>query len=145
MSPVTYADTSVIAAYYCPETLSDRAERALMAAEAVGISTLTEVELASAVSRKVRDRELGKPDAVRILDRFRLHVAQGLYQRLPLDTVHYETARDWLSRFTIVSRTLDALHLAVAFQHEAVLLTADARQAEAARRIGMKADLVAED
>ena len=143
MSPVTYADTSIVAAYYCPEPLSDRAESALMAVKAVGISSLTEVELASAVGRKVRDRELGEPDAVRILNRFHLHVSKGMYQRLPLDTVHYETARDWLSRFTIVSRALDALHLAVAFQHEAALLTADVRQAEAARRIGMKVDLVA--
>ena len=42
-----YVDTSILAAYYCPEPLSAAAEDALRRIEAPAISVLTEVEFCS--------------------------------------------------------------------------------------------------
>ena len=47
-----YIDTSVLVAYYCPETISDRVESMLLDMEKTAISPLTEVELVSALSGK---------------------------------------------------------------------------------------------
>lgn len=138
-----YADTSVIAAYYCPEPLSVKAERLLVAEAAPAISWLTEVELASAVARKVREGELSSSDGGLILARFRLHVSSSLYSMTALDAVHYETARTWLGRCAVVLRSLDALHLAVAFSIGATVVTADRGQKKAADALGLPARLLA--
>jgi predicted nucleic acid-binding protein len=53
-----YIDTSVLVAYYCPEPFADKAEEFLAKIDKPNISALTEVELFSALSRKLRN----KPD-----------------------------------------------------------------------------------
>jgi len=60
---LNYLDTSVLAAYYCPEPLSDEAESIVRASRTPAICDLTEVELFSALSRKVRTRELDATEA----------------------------------------------------------------------------------
>ena len=129
---MVYLDTSVLAAYYCPEAMSAKAEKAILRSVLPAISLLVEVEFYSAVARKVREGTLSEADATRIVTRFRLHVDAGYYERLPIAPTHYEIARDWVGRFVAPLRTLDALHLAVCFAAEAVLLTADAALAKAA-------------
>jgi len=135
---MTYLDTSVLAAYYCPETLSPKAEDAILRAEPPAISQLVEVELHSALARKIREGVLTKADGVRIMTQFRLHLHDAYYHRVPIEAVHYAIAGEWIGRFSTALRTLDALHLAVTFSSDAVLLTADAGLAEAARHFGVR-------
>lgn len=139
---MTYLDTSVLAAYYCPEALSDRAEAAILESATPLISQLVEVELQSAVARKVRERELLKDDGVEILTRFRLHLDSACYSRLPIEASHYDIAGTWISRLDVALRTLDALHLAVCFDADATLLTADTGLARAARHFRVKTRLL---
>jgi len=137
-----YLDTSVLAAYYCPEAASAKAERAVLRCDQPAISPLVEVELVSAVARKVREGALSETDATRIVSQFRLHLDDGCYVRLPIHAAHYDIARDWLGRFATPLRTLDALHLAVSFASAAVLFTADRGLAKAAQHLGVRVDLL---
>jgi predicted nucleic acid-binding protein len=137
-----YIDTSVLAAYYCPEPFSDVAEDYLLSERRPAVSQLTEVELASAVSRKVRVKELPEKDGLRILDAFQSHIDALMYTYLILDSRHYQLARSWISRFSTPLRTLDALHLAVSATSDLELITADNRLAESASRLGIKAKLI---
>jgi len=132
-----YLDTSVVVAYYCPEPLSRRAERLLRAHSHPAVSDLTEVELRSALSRKVRVGELQTTSATQIASRFSSHLEEGLYTRVPLDRRHYEMASEWLGRFTLALRTLDALHLAVAASEGFRVATADATFARSAKALGI--------
>ncbi|GAG95804.1 unnamed protein product, partial [marine sediment metagenome] len=50
-----YLDTSVLAAYYCPEEKSDAVEKIIVKNKPLRISPLNEVEFASALSKKVRE------------------------------------------------------------------------------------------
>jgi len=120
-----YLDTSVLAAYYCPEPLSDRAERIVRSATSPALSELTELELLSALSRKVRARELSAADATRIMGRFTAHVAAGMFQRVVLDHRHFDLARGWMGRLTLSLRTLDTLHLAIASAEALPIATFD--------------------
>jgi predicted nucleic acid-binding protein len=129
---MVYLDTSVLAAYYCPEAMSAKAEKAIRRSVLPAISLLVEVEFYSAVARKMREGALSEDDATRIVTRFRLHIDEGCYKRLPIDGTHYEVARDWVGQFVTPLRTLDALHLAVCFVSDAALLTADVGLAKAA-------------
>jgi hypothetical protein len=139
---LTYIDTSVLAAYYCPEPLSGRAQRALQDADDRAISSLVEVELVSALGRKVRTREMSRADARRILAIFQSHLDQGIYTRLAVDAIHCAKARDWLATFTAPLQTLDALHMAVAASLDCPLLTADTALAKVCAKVGVKARLI---
>jgi predicted nucleic acid-binding protein len=58
-----YLETSVLAAFYVPEPLSAKAERAVRSEAKPAISELTELEFFSAVARKVRSGGLARPTA----------------------------------------------------------------------------------
>ncbi|MEI7457641.1 MAG: type II toxin-antitoxin system VapC family toxin [Nitrosomonadales bacterium] len=139
---MVYLDTSVLAAYYCPEAMSAKAEKAILRCERPTISSLVEVEFRSAVARKVREGTLSATDATRIITQLHLHVESGCYERLAIEELHYEMARDWIGRFLAPLRTLDALHLAVCFAASANLLTADANLANAGHRFGVLTELL---
>ncbi len=138
----TYADTSLLTAYYCPEAGSDKAQAFLVKQEGVSISWLTEAEMMSAISRKVRERELSKQDARKIADLFQEHVQGGYYEVLALEATDYESAVELLGRFNTPLRTLDALHVAVALRESRPLATADDKLAKAAKRCGVKSHFV---
>lgn len=137
-----YVDTSVLGAYYCPESLSAMAEQALRGVEDPVISSLTEVEFFSLVAKKHRLKELTEPKARRALGTFTAHVADGYYRRLMLSAEYYTKARSLLGSFNTTLHTLDALHLALAISEKLPLLTADSTLATAARKFKVKAILV---
>lgn len=134
-----YLDTSVVVAYYCPEPLSQHAERVVRSQARPAISELTEVELLSALSRKVRNRELPDTQAAQVAAQFLTHLEGNFYTRIALDRRHYKLARDWIGRFTNPLRTLDALHLAVAATEGLRFVTADGRLARSAKALPVEA------
>lgn len=138
-----YVDTSVLAAYYCPEPLSEAAERAIRTLSSPTISELTLVEFTSALSRKVRDRTLSREDGIKVLAKFETHVEGHYYVVLPVRTQDYRVAQAWLGRLRGSLRTLDALHLAVAEASSASMLTADRRLAAEAQVLGLPHKLLA--
>ena len=138
-----YVDTSVLAAYYCPELLSGRAQSALAQAGERAISSLVELEFVSALARKVRTHEMHRRDAHRILAVFQSHLDQGIYTRLGVDAAHFAKAREWLATFGVPLHTLDALHVALAAMKGCSILTADALLAKACTKVGVKARLIA--
>lgn len=139
---IRYIDTSVLVAYYLPEPLSERVERSLRRIDTPAISPLVELEFASVLARKVRARELAPVAARAALEQFRAHQEQGLYRRLEIGTAHYDQARRWVEAFKPPLRTLDALHLSVAANAAAELLTADVQLARAARALRLACRLL---
>lgn len=71
---MVYVDTSVLVGYYCPEPISEKVERFLMAQKRPAISLLTEVELFSALSKKIRGKEMNRRDASKVSARFLTHL-----------------------------------------------------------------------
>lgn len=139
---MAYIDTSVLAAYYCPEALSLTVQRALGTVKQAVISPLVEVELFSAVAAKVRTGELDAPTAGRILALFQEHLADGCYSVVPIETREYGLARDWIGKLTSQLRALDSLHLAATMANDLTLLTADKALAKAAKHFGVKHQLI---
>ena len=137
-----YIDTSLLVPYYCPEALSQAAERTLRSDSRPTVSDLVEVEFFSALANKVRTREMSAADATRTGERFLDHLQAGLYVRIAVQRRHYETARGWLARFTLPLRALDALHLALADQEGLRLATSDFDLSRSARSVGVAVTLV---
>lgn len=136
-----YIDTSVLVAYYCPEPLSEHADRIMTTMPRPAISQLTEIELASALARKIREETLAAESGRKILSLFQTHIDQKGYRRLPIQPKHYTVAKEWISRFKTALRTLDALHLAIAALNGLPIFTADVKLAKAAEHFGMNVRL----
>ena len=132
-----YVDTSLLAAYYCPEALSEKAEIFLTTHFPLFISTLTELEMFSAMSRKVRGKELNRATARRILAKFLSHLDGRFYTCFSVETQHIRLARDWIGQFNTGLKSLEALHVAVASLEGLKLVTADRDLAESAKILGM--------
>lgn len=137
-----YIDTSIVVAFYCPEALSDEAEHVLRAAKSLFISPLVEVELASAVSRKVREKTLPLTDAARIIAQFKTHIDQGVFQMVSISSIHFACAFNWIASFITPLRTFDAIHCAVASQINEAIVTADATLARSAKILHVKHKLL---
>jgi uncharacterized protein len=132
-----YIDTSVLAAYYCPELLSEKAQSFLTEQVKLAVSELTTVEMFSAVARKVRMGELSPSDGNRILSIFTSHVDGGLFDVISLEPQHWRIARGWLGLFNTSLKTLDALHLAIASAGGLTLVSSDRHLLQAADSLGV--------
>ncbi len=164
-----YLDTSVLVAYYCPEKISDRVEQILINESNPAISQLTEVELASAITRKIKENEMSREAGISVLSLFRTHIEQKSYSHFPVLANHYSTALKWIIEFMGTHRTedpfalalenldftrernvrdntslrvIDALHLAVAASNKATFLTTDKKVAESAKKVGVFVELI---
>jgi predicted nucleic acid-binding protein len=141
---VIYLDTSALLPYYREEPCSASVEKLLVSQEEpVLVSMLTEVEVASALGRWVRTKELSEAQANRIENAFREDVRAGRFARLELRPAHYERAFHWLLARKIALRVLDALHMACAEDRDAELVTADAAMLRAAKHFGLQARRIA--
>jgi uncharacterized protein len=89
-----YLDTSVVVPFYWSEALSDTVQELLRTENEPGLSQLVEVELFSALSRRVRMREISQEEARAIANRFQTHLDNDFYLRIPLESIHYQLARE---------------------------------------------------
>ena len=137
-----YVDTSVLVAFYIPEAKSEKAENLLTRKEQFAISSLTEVEFNSAVSRRVRMKEISREIGHCIIAQFNVHLKDRRYYLFPVMQREYELARDWLGNLDSGLRTLDAIHLAVAFCNQHTLVTADAAFGKSARSCGITVKMI---
>ena len=139
---MVYIDTNVLVAYYCPEPLSQKAEKLLISYLKPAISSLTEVEFFSAVSGKIRKKEINLRDASRVTAKFLAHMDADDYTYIPVERHHYRLARDWIGMFRVELRTLDAIHLAVASSERLTLVTSDQGLFKSARSLAQDAVLL---
>lgn len=137
-----YADTSLLTAYYCPERGSDQAQVYLTSQNSIAISWLTEVEMISALSKKVRQQTMSPGDARKIAKVFQTHIDTGNYEILSIGASDYREANRFIDRFDTGLRTLDALHVALVLRANKTLATADIKLAEATERLGGNVDFV---
>jgi predicted nucleic acid-binding protein len=129
-------DTSVLTAGYCPEPGSARAQALLQECTPV-VSQVVRLELASAVAKKVRMNALPLGEAKNVVRQFQEHVRGGVFEVVPIEGNHFETATAWMASFKTPLRALDALHLAVAHAEGLPVVTADAKLARAAATLGV--------
>ncbi|MCS3648562.1 type II toxin-antitoxin system VapC family toxin [Salinibacter ruber] len=127
---------------YYAESLIERAEERLRALRPPVLSWLTDVELHSALAKKVRRGELAEEDAERVQDLFRTHVSHALYEVAAIEHGDFVQARQWIARMDTALRTLDALHLAVARCRDREVLTADEGLADAGRTFELNVELM---
>jgi hypothetical protein len=131
-----YLDASVIVATLVMEATSEATRQFLFqAAEPLLVSTYTDAEVASALSRLVRMHELA-PEAAQLALSYFDDWRPAETRTIEIDDFDIVTAGELVRRFELKLRTPDALHLAICLRIEAQLVTHDTGLAEAARACG---------
>ena len=133
-----YVDTSLLLPVYTPEERSDEANQILETVSPIVISDLTVAELYVGLARKVKLGTLSAAQSKAAQGAFESHLREGLLRRVALQSSHSEAAGQLASRSSVMLRTLDALHIAVAAGLGSPVATFDGRLADAARDLGLK-------
>lgn len=136
-----YVDTSALVKYYYPEEGSETVEVLILGASRVFLSQLSLVEMASALAKKLRTRELRSRERTRIWTAFLSDLKAPQVDLLPIRPGHLDHAVELLNEYgkAFNLRSLDAVHLAVARLVPCdEILTSDGVMATVARRLSMK-------
>jgi predicted nucleic acid-binding protein len=134
-----YLDASILVALFTNDALSERADAFLRDAAPVTVlvSDFAGAELASAIARRVRTRELSADDARIAFSNFDAWTARTATraETVPPDVA---AAAAFLRRLDLTLRTPDALNIAIAQRLGATLATFDAGMAASAAALGVE-------
>jgi len=135
-----FLDTSVLVKYYYPETDSEQVEEAILQAEQIYICSLAVVELASALMRKYRMKELTNADKSIIWEAFLSDLKAENVEVISLTDEDFFSASELILRHGNRDslRALDSLQLAAALKVKgAVFMTADKDLQKVATTVGL--------
>ena len=93
-------------------------------------------EVSSALSLKLRTGALDRADRAGALASFHRMAAETLIL-LPIHSLHFQVAARFADRHDLALRAGDALHLAIAADHGATLVTLDRKLHDAALELGV--------
>ena len=131
-----YLDTSVIVALLTLEPFTARADAFIAnMREPLLVSDLASAEFASAISRRVRTREVSLDQARSDLSDFDVWVLRST-DLVEVDASDVATATAFLRRLDLPLVTADAIHIAAARRLAATLVTFDRQMAESAHALG---------
>lgn len=132
-----FLDTSALAKRYVKEPGSKEVDDLFFSfAREVFVSTLSFVEFAAAIGRKLRNKEMAKRSAQRALRELETDW-YNLFTRVPLSDTLAESAASLAVQYSL--KGADAVHLATAVEvHADLFVAADNRLITVAEKVGIK-------
>ena len=132
-----YIDTSCLIPYYFDETFSSNVQKLFESNHAFFISELTILEFYSAARKKVRIGHTTESEVKKVFRFFDLHVNQELYSVLNLAQNHFDRASNIVKTTENSLRSLDALHLGIAYSENLSVFSYDKIFNQAAEEFGI--------
>ena len=138
-----YVDTSVLVAALTRETPTARVQNwlGLQPSGSLLSSDWVVTEFSAALSVKVRIGEIDNPFRLAALAKFHRLITAAL-EIVPVRREHFRTAARFADHYSAGLRAGDALHLALAADRGATMVTLDRRLAAAASAPGFGANLI---
>jgi predicted nucleic acid-binding protein len=140
---MSYIDTSVLVAALTNEVETSRMQSWLGEQEPaeLTISEWVATEFSAALSIKIRTGQIDAHHRAEALAAF-TRLSTESFEILPISGAQFRTAARFADQYALGLRAGDALHLAIAVDHGATIVTLDHRLAEAATALGVSARLV---
>jgi predicted nucleic acid-binding protein len=138
-----YVDTSVLVAALTKEARTDEIQSWLSQQDPneLAISDWVITEFSAALSIKLRTDQLLAEHRASALAAF-VQLVSNSFNTLPISGVQFRAAARFADQYTLGLRAGDALHLAVAADNGATVVTLDKRLAEAGLPLGLKTQLL---
>jgi predicted nucleic acid-binding protein len=135
-----YADTSAFVKRYISEAASERFDAFFVARAPLAISRLTLAEMRCALARRRRAGQIGTALERAAMEEVRRDIQDGTVLVHPVSDPAVAAAYHLIDQLAdLPLRTLDALHISIALQHEAAgFASADRVQASAAQALGLE-------
>lgn len=135
-----YIDTSVLVAYLVEEAYSNLADQVFNEEhrQPLAISAWTETEFFSALGIKCRTKQITETQSLETQEQYLLLKPSLVW--LPVTAQAYQTATELVKHWQTGLRAGDALHLAIANHHHALLLSLDERLVKAANILNLPAE-----
>jgi len=135
---VLYLDTSVLVTALTNERESGRIQRWLerQSPDDIAISDWVATEFASALSLKLRTGQMDSLARQAASAAF-AELRSVSFRSLTVEPRHFQIAAGFVERHTIGLRAADALHVAIAADHGAMLCTRDKTMASACASLGV--------
>jgi uncharacterized protein len=139
MNMLAYVDTSMLVKRYLPELGSEELEARLVAEQPeLVVSELVQVELSSALHRRLREGFIDRSYFDDALEDFRQDIDRGDLRLIELDRACLHRAASLVRKLHAPIATLDALHLATALEHSCeIIFTNDAQLGRACASTGL--------
>jgi len=137
---LSYLDASALLPLFLADEHTERMRRRVAPSQPpVAASLFGVAECGAVVASRVRGRILSPSEGARLLRTMDAWL-DSMATLHRVDNADHEEAAALTRRFDLGLRAPDALHLAICRRLGTALLTVDARQAEAARRLGLACD-----
>lgn len=137
-----YIDTSCLVAYYLPEERSSLVQEKIQAEDQILVSLLTDIEMLSAIKKKERMRDIKPKDADEVFRLYKNHRENGYYKVAELTPAVFKASEFILQSTSKSLRTLDAIHLGIAYQNKLELFSFDRILVDSAEELKIKTIIV---
>lgn len=133
-----YIDTSAIIPFYFKEIYSSESQRLFEEHSFFQISELSKIEFYSTARKKVRLGHTTESEIKKVFRFFELHLKEGVFSILNVNKPHYEAASNIIKSTENSLRSLDALHLGIAYSENLSIFSFDKVFIKTAEEFGIR-------